>query len=699
MTRVPLGVVTVVTLAVPLSAQLAPFQSAPQFVPFGSENSSPTLAIQFGDVDNDGDFDALLASGGEWGPHQNRIWYNWANLQGGVLGDFVDGTQVHFPLTAHASTDVEILDFDDDGDLDLFWSTLSDSGANAGRFWTNQAGLQGGGISFYVDDNATRWGGLAQAGSSVPATELVFGGGYRSWSVDAEFFDVDDDGDLDLAYSSHGENHDGLAPTRVFLNDGAGVFFESNLSGVTLGGLAIPDGVSALWASGLQADATTDTTGAFADVATRVADLEVADIDGDFDLDLILFNERTTPRAFANQARGSGLAPSSTTGSFRDVTATVFPSGTPIPVRGRDLELLDFDLDGSLEALALDWGPSFEDWLVDLGGGGVFATTGTLLGGVLTEDRESEIFDVNGDGALDLYVARFGGPDRVYLNLSLAQAPALTPPTGSATDAAVSDVDGDGDWDVLVARDNFEPNELLLNTSDAPDSSAPTCARIETIAPVVGQDPWVFHATMTDDVTSKLTRFYDLSAPYFVDGCRLGRGPVRWSGGELFRAEIPGNLVGTVTYRLRAVDLAGNIGASNFVTVNAAGPNFQSSFGVGTNGPLGEPTVRALSVPYPGTTLWLAGENTTPGALSILVLAPQQVTPAFALSNLLTLNVGGPFFHLFDLGAAGPSGCFITKIELPEGLSPGQTSYAQFFTSGGTTQILASSKGVSLTIQ
>lgn len=684
-------------VTLPASAQTAPFTPSPQYIPFGSANVSPTSEIDFADTDNDGDWDALLANGGEWGLHQCRLWCNMDGLQGGVLGNFLDGSTIHFPMFSQPALDVEIADFDGDGDEDLFWVNHSLGGPQSGRFWTNQAGIQGGSISYFVDDNAARWAGLGGSGSSVPSSELLVGGGYRSWSTDAQFFDMDDDGDLDLVHSSFGDAHDGLAPTRLFVNDGLGVFSEFNPSNHQLSGVGISNGEPALWCNGTQSDGTLDTTGAFADIAGRVIDVEIGDIDGDFDLDMLFSNEGTRPRAFVNRSRGSALAPAGT--GFRDVTAMVFPSWTVAPTTGGELELLDWDLDGDLELFGLDWGTQFEDVLLEQVSPGVFGGMSLALGGVLGTEAEMEVIDYNNDGALDLYISRPGADDKLYEHSALASTPQVVLFNGSSDDAEISDVDGDGDWDIMVAAENFGQNMLLINTTDIPDTTVPTITRLETVALSVGTAPNVVHGMVNDNVPAYLTRTFDVSVPFFVDGCRLGAAAATWSGSELFRAELPGNLVGNVSYGMTAVDMLGNIGTSSFVNTTASGPAFTASYGSASPSSIGDPEVVAMSVPYAGETLYLVGRNAQPGEAGILLLAPQTIAPAFVAPGNFTLNVGGPFFHWIELGTVDANGCLVADIQLPANLVAGQTSYAQFITTGGTTQTFACSKGLSIVSQ
>ncbi|MCG8604188.1 VCBS repeat-containing protein, partial [bacterium] len=78
------------------------------------------------------------------------------------------------------------------------------------------------------------------------------------------------------------------------------------------------------------------------------------------------------------------------------------------------------------------------------------------------------IGDVNGDGLLDIYLARLDGPNVLYRNLGNWKFQEVAAETGVAcasqfsTGCAFSDVDGDHDLDLLVTA-NGGPNACFLN--------------------------------------------------------------------------------------------------------------------------------------------------------------------------------------------------------------------------------------------
>jgi len=171
--RLVAGVALMVALAVPSRAQL--FTNGSAQIP---ATGSYTEAVDFADIDGDGDWDAALADGGDLGTDQNRIWVNLGGQQGGSPGFYADVTAAQAPAISDHSRDIEFADIDGDGDPDLHASNESDILNQACRFWVNNGGIQGGAAGFYLDQTSTRWIGVGGAGSSVSPAALLPGGGF-----------------------------------------------------------------------------------------------------------------------------------------------------------------------------------------------------------------------------------------------------------------------------------------------------------------------------------------------------------------------------------------------------------------------------------------------------------------------------------------------------------------------------------------
>jgi hypothetical protein len=382
-------------LSGPLAAQYVVDSSK---IPSGSPgNNSSTENADFADVDLDGDWDVAMADGGDGGNDQNRIWINQGGLQGGALGVFVDATAARFPSVQDQSRDIEFVDFENDGDQDIYVSNTAAISSQGNRWWTNLGGVQGGSAGFYVDESAARWVGLGGPGSSIPSS-LVLTSTFIDWSCDCDFGDLDNDGDLDLVHSSYGGAFGGQVPTRIFLNDGAGHFQEFNPSGFKLPIATISNGNPGLWCDGVQSANTTDASGAACDIASSALDVDVGDIDGDFDLDILHGARQEAPRMFANRLDGSALAPAKGGGAlgFRDVTGAVFPPGYYAGNGHYEQEMGDCDGDGDLDIYGLNWlvTGSFNDVTLRNDGGGTFSNL-TILTGSTADDNEGDfvVFD------------------------------------------------------------------------------------------------------------------------------------------------------------------------------------------------------------------------------------------------------------------------------------------------------------------
>ncbi|TDJ70189.1 MAG: VCBS repeat-containing protein [Planctomycetota bacterium] len=572
------------------SAQAQSFQNNLSDIPTGgAANSSRSENVDFGDVDQDGDWDAVFADGGDAAQDRNRIWVNQGFAQGGTLGVFVDMTVAQLPAITDQSRDIEFVDFDNDTDLDIYISNTSALINQTNRWWTNLGNLQGGTAGFYVDETAARWVGLDSPTSSIPNSALLGSGGFIDWSCDCDFGDLDNDGDLDLVHSSYGGVFGGDTPTRIFLNDGLGFFEEFNPSGFKLTGANIANGNPALWCEGTHQSNTTNTNGTFADVASSALDIDLGDIDGDFDLDILHGARQEQPRMFVNRLDGSSLAPAMGGGQlgFRDVTNMVFPGGWSSGDGHYEQEMGDLDGDGDLDIYGLNWnagGFSFTDVTLRNTGDGTYDNL-TNLPNSGSDDNEGDFLDYDNDGDLDLYVANFSGQDRLYRNnwngtpggggnFSFTDVTASELPSFNriALDADACDVDGDGDYDLFIANDGNAANYYAKNITQTPDTHAPYIPNVEQ-APdrAPGPDPTVIRAHVYDNAPYYITWYNETWVEYTVDGGSALTVPAMSSAGQIFRAELPGGLTGHVCYRFFSEDEYGNQGVSGQKCYDADG--------------------------------------------------------------------------------------------------------------------------------
>lgn len=544
------------------------YQLAPQRIPQGSPfNNSFTADLDFADVDLDGDWDVLLADGGDFGNDQNRLWINMGGAQGGTPGIFVDRTATNLPFVIDDSRDVDFVDIDEDGDADIFSSNTSQISNQTNRWWINMGGIQGGSAGFYSDQTATRFVNIGvnngATSSSVAPSLVLVAGGFIDWSGDSAFADLDGDGFRDLFQSTYGVISGGQVPARIFLNDRQGAFEEFNPSGYQLTGTEISNGVPALWAEGTQQHQTVNSTGQFADIATVGMSMEFGDLDGDFDIDILHGDRLDAPRFFRNlHAEQSGTL------ALRDISSTVLPTGFLMGDGKYEQVLGDLDNDGDLDIYGMNWVWEFCDGVFINDGSGVFALRDVVNS--CQRESESDLVDYDNDGDLDSFLTRLSNPERMQSNSGAAGGYSFAPASGAVPQSSshswgadVCDVDGDGDYDVMVANDFNQPNELLDNTSNVPDTFAPRIPHIVS-APdrVASLSPTIVRAQVYDNAESYLTGRNPTSLEYAVNVGPFTAVPMRWSGGQIFRGEIPGTLSGAITYRVVSSDEYGNTGSS-----------------------------------------------------------------------------------------------------------------------------------------
>ena len=553
----------VLTLTLAGAASGQAFVESPGQIPQGNPfNDSFTEAVDFADIDHDGDLDAVWADGGDCCSDQNRLWVNQGGLQGGTIGFFLDKTSTQFPAVQNDGRDVDFTDIDLDGDQDLYFSATSANGNQTNRWWVNMGGLQGGTAGFFADQTALRWLNIAGPGSSVATSMKLASGGFVDWSCDCVFGDFDNDGHIDLMHSTYGGIFGGDVPSRIFLNNGQGFYAEFNPPGFQLSGSDIHDGDPALWCQGLHKDTTTNSTGVEADISDTPLGVELGDMDADHDIDILHGARNEIPRIFHNRLAEQGTL------AFRDVTFAV-QAQTGTSIGKYEQELGDLDNDGDLDIYGLNWStPQLTDVIVKNDGAGNYGAF-ILLPASNNDDNEGDFLDYNNDNNLDLFISAFFAGVRIYKNsgppnFDLVHMPGDVPSVPNIALAAdAGDIDNDGDVDIFVAIDAGGANVLLKNITQVDDQIAPRLVNLE-LSPdrLPGPDPTVVRIDVFDNGPWYMTAFDTVLLQYNVNGGSVTSTPMVYSGGQTFRGEIPGNLTGTICYFVEARDREQNTGTS-----------------------------------------------------------------------------------------------------------------------------------------
>ncbi|MEZ5317325.1 MAG: VCBS repeat-containing protein [Vicinamibacterales bacterium] len=359
--------------------------------------------------------------------------------------------------------------------------------------------------------------GLALAGSGAPRGGLVAGGqgaalptrlwvdataetigetGY--WTNKVEVADINGDGRPDLLFANGGNYSEPGTPepNQVFINNGPGRRFTERTSEV-FG--PTPDIARVIKARDLDADGLTDivvgTTyetqsrlylgtggGAFREVTAThlpqapasIGDLEVGDVDGDGDLDLVLA-DWGPGNNMTNAGGRTRLWLNDGTAHFTEATAARMPD---VLVRfSWELELTDVDNDTDLDVV-ISCKRCGGSLLFRNDGTGTFADDSRFMP-QYTNNYEFEPMDLDGDGFLDLVTINDGEildeqssnrREHVFRNDGRGRFRDATtrwwPPEANAgyddNMVAFLDYDSDGDADFVIGSLSG-PDRLLIN--------------------------------------------------------------------------------------------------------------------------------------------------------------------------------------------------------------------------------------------
>lgn len=467
-----------------------------------------TNKVEVADVDGDGKVDLLLANGGNYSsPGQAEATRVFKNTWGGAAGCTEISAEAVGGFTGLSRT-IKAADIDGDGDLDLL----------TGGAYQTQATL--------FKREGTSW---LDATAQLPQVPTSIG--------DAEFGDVDNDGDLDLVLADWGAgppSTNGGGRTKLYLNN-AGTFTDATAA-------QMPD-VLVKWSW----------------------DLELADVDNDWDLDvLVACKSCTTSYLFRNDGAG---------------TFTDDPNALPHFSNNYEFEPMDIDGDGDLDLVTVNDGPSVTEHVFVNRGDGTFTDeTSTRLTGTANpagaDDNVAVWLDYDGDADPDLLIGSLG-TDRLLANDGSGRftlVPGATPNDTPATlGLAVADFDGDGRLDLLQGQ-----GEIQQSLADRVQLATATVA-VDTVSPVV---------RIRSDAVGNVVRarIHDFIGPSHVHDFQrvvLVVGPteipMQWYGEMLWRANVPLELA-TTMFAVCATDRRGNqacasnmTGGENIDSVDAGG--------------------------------------------------------------------------------------------------------------------------------
>ena len=280
---------------------------------------------------------------------------------------------------------------------------------------------------------------------STEPSEPLFRGAWRDgtrsaigktaeWTNKVELADLDSDGDVDLLFANGGDYEKPGTPvaSRVFLDDGHGVFTEA-------------------------------TQQVFGNLKTSARVVKVADLNGDGRSDIVL---GTT---FQTQSR---LFVGTSGGGWADSTAAGFPAA---PLSVGDLEPGDVDGDGDLDLVLAVWGkgsPMINGggrvrlWLNDGSGRFSDVTDEQMPRALVRFSWDLELVDVDNDWDLDVATScKLCSSSRLYLNDGRGSFTDVTeeamPAFANNYDFAPIDLDGDGYLDLVTINDGDDTSQGL----------------------------------------------------------------------------------------------------------------------------------------------------------------------------------------------------------------------------------------------
>lgn len=476
------------------------------------DDTKTTVAIALGDVDADGDLDALVGH-----DDQCLLWLNDG------AGHFTDATAARLPGTVDRPTSLALVDVDVDGDLD---AVVANYGYLSGGTWNGgQSRLfANDGSGHFADATATALPQRRGRTMRVAAgdfdgdgdADLLFGGLDDNWlwrndgaghfaaaptapwrgsvSTALEVLDADGDGDRDVLTG---------ADVRLFWNDGAGSFHDATderplpddslgqQGPVVFGDLDGDGDADALVAAATASSSGTltlllwrnDGLGGFADqtlaclprIFGGVPALALGDVDGDGDLDVVVGHGGASAGRTLRLLRNDGGT------SFPDVTRGRLPlvSGNISSIVGAD-----FDGDGDRDLLVA---AGSANRLLRNDGTGTFTDdTAASLPPQPLGSSLAGVADVDGDGDRDIVLVTQLGlwlndGTGVFTDVSATHMPWLGL---NNTSLALGDVDGDADVDLVVGTGvaGFPmQNQLLLNDGAGHFTNA-TAARFPAAA-------------------------------------------------------------------------------------------------------------------------------------------------------------------------------------------------------------------------
>jgi hypothetical protein len=510
--------------------------SAQQFQNVVGALAGPSYAtkcegVEIADLDNDGRLDIIGSTGfvlspGSMSPHIPQIQMNKSIGVGSYT--FTDEAATRLPggFTVQAGG-CTAFDIDGDTDIDLLFAQM---GTRQPQLLRND------GTGNFTNITATNF----------PTINMS--------SPCAQFGDVDNDGDLDVAMSDQGK------PNRLFLNDGTGLFTDvtvANLPAINI---------------------------------SNAQDVSLVDIDNDFDLDL-MSSAKTTGGQKMYLNNGSGV--------FSDASATLGYAGSG---NNYESDWADLDNDGDVDGFWISIASLNEGTSTNLLvpsttlGFNNNTSSSNISGGNGDDDNEVSFIDADNNGRLDVIIGSLGSAEKLYvtgpgMNFTKSVG-AFTTTSDPTLDGGPGDFDNDGRMDYVTAVGESGTGNKLFKNTGAVDSQAPKILRKQALFAVqTGGGPFVFRTMIQDgsydDGQDFINAKYDVTVEANNGNFAANDVAMKRMGGHLFRGEIDVAALGAsvpgaiVNYTPKANDRVGNSVVSTAIKFQVAG---YLRYGVGAAG-------------------------------------------------------------------------------------------------------------------
>lgn len=277
--------------------------------------------VEVGDCDGDGDWDIVLAQDFN---KQPKLLINDG------FGFFTDETATRLPAMTMSSARAQFADVDNDGDLDLFFCNSGATnrfGSGPPRLFLND------GNGFYTNATATN----LPVGNISDQQDCIFG-------------DVDGDFDMDIHIGSRAGQHrlwlnDGSGVFTNFTFPSGGAVYSFDFADIDADGdidlLQINGGADKLLQNNMPAAWTVISSEISPNTALDDNDSKFFDFDNDGDLDYIVGSLSTQDRVYRNNG------PEAAGAQFTQV-AGIMPAVSDATL---DIEVADWDGDGDLDVL------------------------------------------------------------------------------------------------------------------------------------------------------------------------------------------------------------------------------------------------------------------------------------------------------------------------------------------------------------